>query len=96
MPPRAGIVDRSKAGRNRNRSEPHSAFSPDFAPSHFFLFGLLKDRLAGRTIQSTDELIEGRCETTNAILWAKLEKLSSNGISGKVFKAMVIECEKWL
>jgi hypothetical protein len=45
-------------GRKWNRSEPHSAFSPQLASSDFFLFGALKGQLAGRGFESAEELVE--------------------------------------
>ena len=37
---------------------PHPPFSPDIAASEFYLFGNLKDRLAGLKFESLDELFE--------------------------------------
>lgn len=37
---------------------PHPPYSPDIAPSDFFLFGYLKHCLAGRTFRSSAELLE--------------------------------------
>lgn len=37
---------------------PHPPFSPDIAASDFYLFGYLKDRLAGLKFESPDELFE--------------------------------------
>jgi hypothetical protein len=54
-------------------ASPHPAFSPDHAPSHFFLFGALKGQLADCTFELSHELAEEIRETTNAIPRAKLE-----------------------
>jgi hypothetical protein len=43
-------------------ASPHPAFSPNLAPSDLFLFGALKDQLAGRTSESADELVGEICE----------------------------------
>ena len=37
---------------------PHPAYSPDLAPSDFYLFGALKSRITGRVFASSDEIIE--------------------------------------
>ena len=37
---------------------PHPSFSPDLAPSDFFLFGYLKDKCKGHRFGSVDELID--------------------------------------
>jgi hypothetical protein len=37
---------------------PHPAYSPDLAPSDFFLFGALKTHMKGRHFTSRDEIKE--------------------------------------
>ena len=37
---------------------PHPPYSPDIAPSDFFLFGYTKTKLKGHYFESVDELIE--------------------------------------
>ena len=37
---------------------PHPAYSPDLAPSDFYLFGMVKGKLAGRTFGTKDEVVE--------------------------------------
>ena len=37
---------------------PHPPYSPDLAPSDFYLFGKLKSRLSGTEFRSSDEIIE--------------------------------------
>ena len=56
---------------------PQPPFSPDIAPSDFYLFGYIKGLLAGRSFQSADELLSAVIEILNGI---------SGKISMKVFK----------
>ena len=35
---------------------PHPPYSPDIAPSDFFLFGYVKERLKGRSFKKKDDL----------------------------------------
>jgi hypothetical protein len=56
-------------------ASPHPDFSPDLAPSDFFLSGALKGQLAGWTFASADELVEAIHEITSAIPRAQLEKV---------------------
>jgi transposase len=53
----------------------HPAFSPDLAPSNFFLFGALKGQLGGRIFESPDELVEAICEIASAIPRTILERI---------------------
>jgi hypothetical protein len=57
----------------------HPAFSPDLAPSDFFLFAALKGRFARCTFPSADELVEAIREITSAIPRGNLKKFFSNG-----------------
>jgi hypothetical protein len=45
---------------------PHPAFSPDLAPSDFYLFGKLKTVLMGAAF-ADDELLQGVMEVLNRI-----------------------------
>ena len=45
----------------------HPPFSPDIAASDFYLFGFLKDRLAGKVFESVDELFEGIAQILSKI-----------------------------
>lgn len=45
-------------GVRHMKRAPHPPFSPDIAASDFYLFGYLKDRLAGLKFESPDELFE--------------------------------------
>jgi hypothetical protein len=60
---------------NRITASPHPAFSPDFGPSDFFLFGGRKGQLSGHTFESPDELVEAICELANAIPWTTLKRV---------------------
>lgn len=47
--------------RNGLTRLPHPPYSPDLAPSDFFLFGYLKMRLEGKFFNSDDELFQEAC-----------------------------------
>jgi histone-lysine N-methyltransferase SETMAR len=49
------------------RATPHSPYTPDLAPSDFFLFGLIKHQLRGRKCERAEELLEAVTEITGAI-----------------------------
>lgn len=53
----AGCVD-DFVKRHAIKLAPHPPYSPDLAPSDFYLFGALKSRLAGMTFNSRDEIVE--------------------------------------
>jgi hypothetical protein len=59
---------------NRITASPHPAFSPDLAPSDFFLFSALKGSLSGRIFESPDELVEATRELASAITRTTLER----------------------
>jgi hypothetical protein len=42
---------------NRMKSAPHSPYSPDLAPSDFYLFGYIKRCLAGLSFEDADQLL---------------------------------------
>jgi transposase len=44
---------------NRQRLATHPPYSPELAPSDFFLFGYVKDRLQGIVFASLEELLAG-------------------------------------
>jgi len=46
---------------------PHPPYSPDIAPSDFYLFGYVKGRLSGRCFKSRNELIEAISSIINEI-----------------------------
>jgi histone-lysine N-methyltransferase SETMAR len=67
--------------RNNPRVAPHPPFSPDLAPSDFFLFDCIKGKLQGSEFTEADGLL--------AEIWEIL-----NGISGKVLKAVFVQWEE--
>jgi hypothetical protein len=50
----------------------HRLYSPDFAPSDFWLFGWIKTGLAGRSFAESEELLEGVREFLEGIPVAQL------------------------
>jgi len=46
---------------------PHSPYSPDLAPAHFFLFPKLKTILTGHHFQTIDEIQENLIRELHAI-----------------------------
>ena len=46
---------------------PHPPYSPDLAPSDFFLFGYLKMKLEGRNFESDEELFKETCSILGEI-----------------------------
>jgi hypothetical protein len=56
-------------------ASPHPAFAPDFAPSDFFLFGVLRSQLNSRIFESPDELVQAIREIANAIPRTTLERV---------------------
>ena len=54
---------------------PHPAYSPDVAPSDFFLFGYLKDRLQGATFQCSDELLRAITDLIASIPQETLDRV---------------------
>ena len=46
----------------------HSAYSPDLAPSDFFLFPNLKKDIRGRNFRSDEEVVSGSMERTLTFL----------------------------
>jgi transposase len=49
------------------RLAPHSPYSPDLAPSHFFLFGYVKKRLKRMVFPSYEELLDAIGEVVTGI-----------------------------
>jgi hypothetical protein len=54
------------------RHIPHPPYSPDLAPSDFWLFGRIKTGLAGRSFAEPEELLESVREFLGGILGAEL------------------------
>jgi hypothetical protein len=43
---------------NRMKSAPHPPYFPDLVPSHFYLFGDVKNYLTGLLLQDADQLLQ--------------------------------------
>jgi hypothetical protein len=54
---------------------PHPPYSPDLAPSDFYLFGFLKDRLNGGVYDEPDELLAGIAALLEDIEHTTLERI---------------------
>jgi transposase len=48
-------------------SAPHPPYSPDLAPSDFYLFGKVKHLLTGKKFASADEILHEICEILEII-----------------------------
>ena len=59
----------------RLREADHPPYSPDFAPSDFYLFGKLKGQMAGSEFESTEDLLATIRLLTNAISREELESV---------------------
>jgi len=59
---------------------PHPPYSPDLAPSDFYLFGEIKRRLAGKNIMNPDQLLDAIQAVTKDISKETLEKVYSEWI----------------
>jgi histone-lysine N-methyltransferase SETMAR len=58
---------------HRVKTAPHPAFSPDLAPSDFYLFGKIKTALMGFEFESEQELLDGVLGIVNTISREELE-----------------------
>ena len=54
---------------------PQPPYSPDIAPSDFYLFGFLEEKLKGRVFEDMDELFEAIVEILNSISKERLKKV---------------------
>jgi hypothetical protein len=76
---------RDYIGLNRMELAPHSPYSPDLAPSDFFLFGYVKGKLMGYRAETPSELLvrirvilaEIPQETLNAVFLEWMERLQN-------------------
>jgi hypothetical protein len=59
----------------RLREADHSTYSPDLPPSDFYLFGKLKEQMAGSEFESTTDLLAKIRWLTNAISREELESV---------------------
>jgi histone-lysine N-methyltransferase SETMAR len=68
---------------NGLRPAPHPPYSPDLAPSHFFLFGYVKECLKGMLFRSYEELLNAigevvtgiESETLTAVFEHRMERI---------------------
>lgn len=65
--PRRSLASKNFASKNILKFCPHPAFSPDLAPSDFYLFGKVKHLLQGKEFESEEELFEAIIEILNDI-----------------------------
>lgn len=64
---------------------PHPLYSPDLAPSDYFLFGYLKEKLAGLSFTSPEELFDAITEILHEI---------PSDIMNKVFESWIKRCDE--
>jgi hypothetical protein len=57
------------------READHPPYSPDLAPSDFYLFGRLKGQMAGSEFESTEDLLATIRQLTNANSREELESV---------------------
>jgi histone-lysine N-methyltransferase SETMAR len=60
-------------GENHILRVPNPPYSPDLAPSHFWLFGHVKTAFVGQTFEEPEELLEAVTECLNEIQRLELE-----------------------
>ena len=57
------------------RNAPHPPYSPDLAPSDFYLFGYLKNKMKGESFPSADDLLQRVLQILNNISTDTLKKV---------------------
>jgi hypothetical protein len=55
-PPHTAKLSAQYFNENHMKSAPHPSYSPDLAPSDFYLFGYVKRRIAGLSFEDADRL----------------------------------------
>jgi histone-lysine N-methyltransferase SETMAR len=60
------------------RRAPHPVFSPELAPTDFYLFGTVKTALLGSAFSNEDELLQGITEVLSNIPPEQLEAAFEN------------------
>ena len=66
---------------------PYPPYSPDLAPSDFFLFGTVKEKLRGRSFQTREQLFEAILQKINEISPTKRIEVLTHGqivVSGSI------------
>jgi histone-lysine N-methyltransferase SETMAR len=81
--PHTAKISRDYISRNRMKQAPHPSYSPDLAPSDFFLFGYAKGKLMRYRVETPSKLLvhirvtlaEIPRETLNAVFLEWMERL---------------------
>ena len=84
-PPHRAKISQNALERHNITKLPHPPYSPDLAPSDFWLFGLLKGELAGRSFGTESELQEAVLD--------EIHKITTKKIRG-VFNEWLLRLEK--
>jgi hypothetical protein len=90
--PQTAKMSRDYIGLNRMKQAPRPPYSPDLAPSDFFLFGYVKGKLMGYRVETPSELLVGIWvilaeiprDTLNAVFLEWMERLQ---------KRVQVDCE---
>jgi histone-lysine N-methyltransferase SETMAR len=64
--------------KSRLNSAPHPPYSPDLAPSDFYLFGKVKDMLKGQEFKSSEEILEAIITILRGITRDELDRVFAN------------------
>jgi hypothetical protein len=64
---------------------PHPPYSPDLAPSDFYLFGYLKDRLQGQHFEDGDQLFDAIIALTGTSEKATLRRVLDTRYSFEIW-----------
>ena len=59
---------------------PHPAYSPDLAPSDFYLFGRLKNNLLGKEFRTESELKQAVLDDLDKISYQELRRVFNNWV----------------
>ena len=60
---------------NKMKRAPHPPYSPDIAPSDFYLFGYIKEKLKGCTFNSAEQLLNAIIQISEDISKETLNKV---------------------
>jgi transposase len=71
--PHTAKVSTQFLAENRMKPAPHPPYSPDLAPCDFYLFGYVKQRLAGFSFDSAEHLLEAVLEVLDGMETVTLE-----------------------
>jgi transposase len=70
--PHTALRTRAFMAENSMKLAPHPPYSPDVAPSDFYLFGDVKGRLTGQMFESREDLFDAIIEILRSIPMEKL------------------------